>query len=114
MNETLENMNKQKNIIVVVATTTALIDDELSFADDSYRRLIKENEKLEGKDFQMFLRVEAGLSSGNGVYSIIDSKLIEGGDQLWGDVLNYLNNLNINTVDDILNSKNVERYLISW
>ena len=107
-------VGKERKIIVVVSNTTALIDDELSFANDCYRRLIKENEKLEKVDFNMFLRVQADLSSGNGVYSITDSELTEGDDQLWDDVISYLKNLNINTVDDILNTENIERYLISW
>lgn len=56
--------------ISVLCKSGALIDDELSFAEDCFSKLLKENTILNNRELLVFLNVESDFSTGGGFYKI--------------------------------------------
>jgi len=108
-----ENLKDNEKLIVVIAYATAIIDDEMSFFRDCYDVLLSENPELEDQDLTIFLRVQAEFSSGNGIYEIKSGKIKEADDKTWKRVSSHIQNLGINNLTDLKNTKELEVYTVS-
>ncbi len=73
--------------ISVLCSSGALIDDELSFAEDCFSKLLSENPALNNKELLIFLNVESDFSSGGGFYKIYsDGKVSEKDFSIFDDI----------------------------
>ena len=108
-------MEKDDKLIFLIVDCAALIQDEKTFFEICFKKLLKskEGKNLKDKNLTVFIHVDAGLSSGNQIYHVENNIITEANDEKWEEIRAMLKSLKINSNKSLIESKELEKYVLS-
>ncbi len=108
-------MNKDSKLIFLIVECIALIEDEKSFFEICFKKLLesKEGENLKDKNLTVFINVTSGFSSGNQIYLVENNIITEANDDKWDEIKTVFETLKISNKKSLIESKDVEKYILN-
>ena len=112
----LKDLNGRTRIFLY-ATTTAIIDDEITFFNHAFKTLCKKNKELiTMKNLSVLIRVEADFSNGFGMYIKENNNFRDSNKEEWEEtkqIWNIFKSKGFKKFDDIKNIENIKYYHVN-